>query len=236
MVDTIREIIEQLHERCTTTLRHSLEDQFSSSNGASYSFCLDLDNWISALEGKPEQALLKTAASELALAFLNNCQGQYRNAFKGLRLCLELALQAVHLSTNLVSLQEWLTSQSDTSWSAIIDEENGIFSKRFCRAFFPTAIDHAAPLRSLSQTLYREMSECIHGNVPNKIPLPSTISFDPDTFQLWHSKAATLRYIAIFALTVRYFAALDTDGKDKVRPAILEQLGTMQVFRNAIEG
>lgn len=235
MANSIRAIIGQLHERCTETLGHSLDEEFNSSNGASYSFCLDLDHWLAVLDGRPEKALLATAANEFALAFLNNCQGQYRNAFKGLRLSLELILQGVYLSANLVVLQEWLTSQADTSWSGIIDDENGVFSKRFCRAFFPEIIEHANPFRSLSETIYREMSECIHGNVPNRIPLPNTVSFDRSTFELWHSKAGTLRYVANFALTLRYYPTLGADNKNRIKPVILEQLGTMQAIRTATE-
>ncbi|MBR0778316.1 hypothetical protein JQ625_26090 [Bradyrhizobium diazoefficiens] len=235
MADTIREILNQLHECCTKTIGRSLEEEFNPANGASYSFCVDLDHWIAVLEDRPEQALLVTAANEFALAFLNNCQGQYRNAFKGLRLSLELILQSVYLSANLVVLQEWLNSHADTSWSAIVHNENGIFSARFCRAFFPEAMEHVTPLRSLSETLYREMSECIHGNVPSRIPLPKTIGFDEPTFELWHSKAGTLRYVANFALTLRYYSGLSAESKDRMKPIALDQLGTMQTIRTAME-
>jgi hypothetical protein len=57
---------------------------------------------------------------------LNNSQGQYRNAFKGLRLVLELILQGAYLSVYPVLLSEWLRSQADTSWQAILDPDNGV--------------------------------------------------------------------------------------------------------------
>ncbi len=191
--NSIRKIIASLHECCTRTLEASLVDEHGTLNGASYSFSLDLDRWNAVLKGRPEQALFATAANEFILALLNNAQGQYRNAFKGLRLTLELVLQGIYLSANLVTLSEWLTSHADTSWQAITDENSGVFAKRFCRAFFPEIADEASAFRSLSETLYREMSECTHGNVPNKIPLPKTIDFDQSTFELWHAKAGTLR-------------------------------------------
>jgi hypothetical protein len=235
MAELLRDIIEKLHDCCTKTLESSLSDDFGALNGASYSFCFDLDNWNAVLEGRPEHALYVTAANEFALALLNNSQGQYRNAFKSLRLSLELLLQGVYLSADLVRLNEWLTSHSDTSWSAIVDDNHGIFAKRFCRAFFPELADEAAAFKGLSETLYREMSECTHGNVPNKIPLPKTIEFDKPTFELWHEKAGTLRYIANFALTFRYYCSLPKASKQKIAPTISDQLSSFVPIRTKLE-
>ncbi|MDI1267054.1 MAG: hypothetical protein PS018_27700 [bacterium] len=235
MPDTIRDILTRLHDCCTGTVNRSLADEFNAINGASYAYSSDLDHWITVLDGRPEKALYATAANEFALALLNNSQGQYRNAYKGLRLTLELVLQGVYLSANLVVLNEWLTSQADTSWSAIVDGDNGIFSKRFCRAFFPEVTDDAAAFGALSGTLYREMSECTHGNVPNKIPLPKTIEFNRSTFEMWHAKAETLRYISNFALTVRYYSSLSAEKKQRISPTILDQLGSVNQIRTTLE-
>ena len=132
-------------------------------------------------------------------------------------------------------LNEWLTSHSDTSWDAIVDGENGVFSKRFIRAFFPNVVDDASAFKQLSKTLYREMSECTHGNVPNKIPLPKTIEFDEPTFLLWHEKAETLRYIANFALTARYFLAIPTNAKVAIIPIATDRLGHLESIRTSLE-
>jgi hypothetical protein len=109
---SIREILEKLHDCCTNTMKSSLVDDFSAVNGASYSFSSDLDNWNAVLQGRPEQSLYVTASNEFVLALLNNSQGQYRNAFKSLRLSLELILQGVYLSANLVMLNDWLDDQT----------------------------------------------------------------------------------------------------------------------------
>src|SRR5665213_1828659 len=93
---SIREIIEKLHECCTNTIKLSLAEDFSSLNGTSYSFLSDLDSWNVVLEERPERVLYVTAANEFALALLNNAQGYYRNAFKGLRRSLVLILQRVY--------------------------------------------------------------------------------------------------------------------------------------------
>lgn len=231
----VSEIVAQLHDCCSKALKASLDEKYTQANGASYSFSTDLDVWNAVLQGRPEQALYVAAANEYVLALLNNAQGQYRNAFKGLRLSLELVLQGVYLSANLVVLNEWLTSHADTSWAAILDENKGIFAKRFVRAFFPEAADDAAAFKTLAETLYREMSECTHGNVPNKIPLPKTVDFDEPTFGLWHAKAETLRFVTSFALTTRYFSTLPPKDKGALSPIISERLGHLPYVRAAIE-
>jgi hypothetical protein len=227
----VGDLITQLHDRCSQTIKHSFDDKFAAENGASYSFATDLDTWIKALEGRPEQVLLLTAANEYTLAFLNAAQGQYRNAFKSLRLTLELTLQAIYLSANLVLLNEWLKSHADTSWAAILDQDNGVLTKRFVRAFCHFAEDDASSFRNLAGTLYREMSECIHGNVPNKIPLPKRVDFDKATFQLWHAKAETLQYIATSGnprLLLKTIAIAGT-----IRSTEIEQV-IKEFFREAI--
>ena len=130
-------IVRDLHDLCTASLARSFDTAYDALNANSYRLATDLDCWTKVLESRPEQALYAAASAEYILALLNNAQGQYRNAFKSLRLVLELVLQGVYLSVNLVTLREWLASQADTSWNAILDGDKGIFAKRFCRAFFP---------------------------------------------------------------------------------------------------
>lgn len=232
----LRTIIHSLHQDCTKTVLVSVESRHNEINAASYGLSRDLDAWTKVLAGHPENALYITASTEYVLAQLNNAQGQYRNAFKGLRLVLELILQGAYLSVNLVTLTEWLGSQADTSWQAILDENKGVFAVRYCRAFFPDMAEHAPALKTLAETLYREMSECIHGNVPNKIPLPQKIAFDEPTFTLWHRKASTLRLIVNFVFVVRYFRALNAEQLTKISPIISEQLGHFEPVRLALGG
>ena len=229
-------IIQDLHDLCATTLARSLDAKFDQWNAASYGLAADLDCWTKALESRPEQALYVTASGECILALLNNAQGQYRNGFKGLRLVLELVLQGIYLSVNLVTLKEWLSSQADTSWSSIHDPDKGVFAKRFCRAFFPELEPIVNEFKSLSETLYREMSESIHGNVPNRIPLPGRIEFDEATFALWHDKAATLRYIVNFTLTMRYAREFSDDQRATVEPAVTDQLNHIESVRGVFGG
>ena len=198
--------------------------------GKSYLFASELDAWRSAVEGAEAQ-LVQTASHEYVMSLLNVCQGQYRNGFKALRLVLELCLQSVYLSSNLVNRAEWLSGTQDTTWARLVDANDGPLSKKFCNAFFPEIGEHVAHFRALAQTLYRELSECIHGNVPIHIPLPESLSFSRESLELWHSKAGTLRFVISFALALRYLNGMPSLKRAPLREALLDLLGHIEPIR-----
>lgn len=183
---------------------------------ASHRFAPELALWCVLIGDKREVELFQVAEHEYEYSLLALAQGHYRHAFKSLRLVLELTLQAVYLSSNELRLREWLSNRVDTSWSAIIDKNEGVFSPRFSKGFFPPFENHAAHYGGMAVLLYRECSECVHGNVPQHIPLPKTIAFDQNVFDLWHSKAEILRLVAHSALTLRYFEDLTDETRGKL--------------------
>jgi hypothetical protein len=233
---TPREVMERLHAQCSATLALSTSAGHGTLVGSSYLFSNDLEAWNRVLKTKREEVLYRTASHEYAVSLLNACEGQYRNAFKGLRLVLELCVQGVYLSANLVQLDEWLKGDKDTLWISLMDEDNGVVSKRFCRAFFPELVDHAANFREMTKTLYRELSECIHGNIPNQIPLPITFAFNLDTFKIWHQKASIVRLIVLFYFGVRYLKTLGNDERGSVESGVLDQLGHIEGVRGLFGG
>ena len=224
-------VIAALHAKCAAAVVASTSTENEAVLGESYTFVSDIEAWRDALGGAEESALLETAGAEYVIAMMNVCQAQYRNAFKGLRLVLELCMQTTHLSANLLLRGEWLKGEKDTVWASILNEDDGPLSKRFCRVFYPELADHVAHFRELTRTLYRELSECIHGNVPNHIPLPTELSFDPGTFNLWHEKAKLVRLVVHFALATRYFKALDSASRGGVEGVVLDQLGHIEAIR-----
>lgn len=231
-----KKIIEKLHEACGESVAASFDPQYNSFNGASYGLATDFDSWIAVLSNLKECDLYRTAASEYLSSFLSICQGKHRDAFKGLRLVLELTLQGVHLSASLVPLREWLSNQADTDWRSIVDENNGVFAKKFCRAFFEALTDEIGAFRTLAETLYREMSECTHGNVPHRIPLPTKIAFDEAAFHLWHEKASSLRLLVNFALSMRYLLQLESAQRDQIEAVLSSQLGHLSAIRTVFGG
>lgn len=189
-----------------------------------------------ALDGRPERALYEVAHREYLVSMLNLVQGQYRNAFKGLRLVLELHLQGVLLSTDPIGLSEWLRNARDTLWAAIVDKDNGVFGPRFANAFFPALSERVGAYRGVVRDLYRELSEATHGNVPNAIQLPQSIVFDLDAFDTWCEKADTLRSTVHFALTLRYLGEMDETSTRFIDAVLLDRLGDIAPVRERLGG
>jgi hypothetical protein len=224
-------VLWRLQDQCAAAVTASLVAENEARLGASYLFAGDLEVWRDAISEHPEAALLETATAEYVLAMLNVCQGQYRNGFKGLRLVLELGIQCTYLSANHVLRQEWIRGEADTIWATLVDHENGPLSARFCDAFFADLRDHTAHFRQLAKTLYRELSECIHGNIPNHIPLPSGLAFSQETFSLWNEKAELVRLVVHFAFALRYLRIIPKQRRSGVEAMLAEQLGHIEAIR-----
>jgi hypothetical protein len=230
-VDKLLLEFRKLHGVCTTTLDRSFEGERSASMAKSFLFTGDLAGWSKALTPSPEATLYARAEQEYLASLINVAQGQYCNAFKGLRLVLELTIQGVYLSANLVELNEWLRNSLDTNWSTLMDSNKGPISARFTDSFYPDLAGHVDSFSTMARTLYRELSETIHGNIPKHIPLPSSFAFDEDTFELWHRKAATVRITCLFCLAVRYLTTMSEEKRGIVENSVTEQLGHIAAIR-----
>jgi len=233
----IKEYIKGLHAKCDLIIDASLVEPNLSMVASSHQFAHELDGWYSTLIQRKEAELLRVAALEYEYALLALVQGHYRHSFKGLRLVLELALQSVCLSSNELVLREWLDNRFDTSWRAIVHTDSGVFSVRFADAFFPDLKNHVKNYQSLSQSLYRECSECVHGNTPKHIPLPSSLVFNQSVFELWHQKADNVALTVHFALTMRYLVDLTTYGEiSKIEAFLCDRLGHIEEIRRLLGG
>ena len=199
-------------------------------------FANELTAWCQVLTSQRETTLYCISEQEYVVAILNLCQGQYRNAFSGLRLVVELCLQGVYLSSNLLLIDEWFRRDLDTHWASIVDEENGVFSSRFCRAFFPEVEGHTKSFLSIAKTVYRELSECIHGNVSSHIPLPTAIAYDKESAKVWHEKAETVQLIVNFALAMRYLKNLNGEQQSKLESQLLDTIGHIKPIREIYGG
>jgi len=196
----------------------------------------ELEAWAGTMTGLPEAMLLTAVSKELQYALLAVAQGQYREAFKGQRLVMELTLQTIHLSVNRLELREWLEGRKDTVWGVLLDPENGVLSIRYARAFFPDLEDLVANYRGLAQTLYRECSECVHGNMPHHISVPDVLEFDQESFALWHGKADSTALVLNFALALRFCRELGRDPLSAVEIALMDRLGHVPAIRQFFGG
>ena len=220
-----------LHETCGRILEESSQGDFARLLAESHVFLHELERWTQVLVPRKENHLLAVAAREYQLALLALAQGLYRQAFKGLRLVLELCLQAVHLSAYQVELHEWLECRKDTVWNVLIDEQDGVLSVRFARAFFPELENDVRHYRSLAERLYRECSECVHGSMQKHITLPESLTFSSESFRLWHDKAANVAFVLAFALSLRYLKELQAEDIRTLEHDMLDRLGHVAPIR-----
>ena len=235
-ITAIHRHYEDLHAQCGMILRTSVSGTNEPKIAQSHQFAQEMELWTTVLQSRRECALLKVASYEYQFALLALTQGHYRHAFKGLRLVLELTLQTAKLSTNEIELREWLQNKKDTVWSAIIDSQNGVFSLRFARCFFPSLEMHLASYGALAEQVYRECSECVHGNMPKHVPLPDSLTFSVDTFDLWHTKAGAVALIFHFILAMRYLLELSSSEIQSLEATLLDRVGHVQEIRVAIGG
>ncbi len=220
-----------LHSDCLAVLDATFASGVSSLQSTSHSFIKDLERWCEALVARPEVGMLKAAMCEYQFALLSLVQGQYRQAFMSLRLTMELLLGAVYFSGNELELRIWLKGDRDLVWAAIIDENGGVFSKKFISAFFETLADEARHYRLIAETTYRESSEYVHGNAATHSELPGTLAFSQETFETWHQKANSVRLTTSFALCCRYVFFLDTPTRNSLEPVLLDNLGHLAAVR-----
>ena len=112
---------------------------------------LEKENWLNV-------------TNQLEASIFSAINGMYRQAFTSLRLAFELGLGSIAFSVDKISFYEWLQGINDIRWSVITNVNDGIFSERYLKALFPTAISIKDELQSLSSITYRRLSEYVHGN------------------------------------------------------------------------
>jgi hypothetical protein len=232
----IRGYFEDLRTKSDEIFASSLAEPNDGKVGGSFLFVEELGLWCRLLDSRLESELLRVAALEYEFAILALAQGHYRHAFKGLRLVLELILQTVFLSVDEIALREWLDNRIHTTWASILEVDEGVFSTRFARAFFPALTPHIKNYRELAAVVYRECSECVHGNIPQQIPLPEALKFDQAVFDMWHKKASQVALIAHFVLALRYLQDCPREGLSALEPVLDEHLGHIEEIRNLLGG
>jgi hypothetical protein len=227
---------EQLQSICGGVIQASLAGPNSAKVAESQQFASELSTWCLVLGERRESELLRVAAQEYEFALLALTQGHYRQAFKGLRLVLELALQAIYLSANELRLREWIDNRIGTIWNNIFEGDDAVFSARFSEAFFSELSPHIKTYGQLAKNLYRECSECVHGNTPKYVPLPSSLTFDQSVFDLWHSKAEIMAVVTHFALALRYLNELPEADISRLEPFLADRIGYLSEIRLLLGG
>lgn len=200
----------------------------------SHNFIKELET-ISALITGPEKAVFLIACREYQFALEAILSGRYRHAYASLRLTIEFLLSSVFFSAHQLKLNLWLKGAEDLVWSAINDENKGVFSHNFLRAFFPELGEYRAQYLTLVNTVYRECSEYVHGNPSTHDNDAGPIEYDAERVKDFHDKVETVRLCSLFAFVTRYLPTTSQADRAGVEPIVLEAFGNLPEIQAQFE-
>ncbi|MGB4582679.1 MAG: hypothetical protein WBI05_00875 [Rhodoferax sp.] len=197
-----------------------------------HNYIVDFDVFRLAISDRPEVAVLDSAVKEYQFALFALASGQYRHAFVGLRLFFELMLATIQFSAHEIDYRMWVKDTKDINWSSLKDNQTGVFSVNFIRAFNPAFADIGKQYLAIAEAVYRECSEFVHGNAGTHSKLPSDIAFHEESFFSWHQKATTMRLVIIFLYSARYLNYITVDARIKLEPVIMDTIGNLQAVQD----
>jgi hypothetical protein len=224
----IKEHYTSLKEVSDGILEQSLGEDNLILIAKSHNILFEYSIWLEILKEKPEYNILQTASKELQISIMTLNFGFYSKSFSGLRFFLERSLVAILFSSQEIELKLWEKGERDTYWTEIIDENKGIFSHRFSNAFFPDLKDEIKHFRSLTQKVYRECSEFVHGNNSAIQSLPDTLEYNKILFDSWHNKANAIGRIILFALNLRYLKHISEEDFKKLESINIDNFNSIK--------
>ncbi len=214
---TVTDHYSELGKKTNEILEESLKNEDLELLSSNHHFLNDFALWLEILEGRPECEILQNAIKEYQMAILSNTLGLYQQAFMGLRFFLERTLVALLFSANEIELNLWKIGERDTYWSELTDENKGIFSNKFCKAFFPELKNEIMHFNAITLKVYRECSEYVHGNHSVISKIPKNIIYSEDLFYEWNSKADIIKRIVLFTFCLRYLKVFSISSPEKVK-------------------
>lgn len=233
LMATCHEYYLSVNAVCKDIINRSFSEENQMIFAESHAFVNDLNEWIEILKSRPELELFKIAFREYQYSLIFAAQGLYRQAFNSLRFFIEHSAAAVYFSFREMDLRLWMIGQQDIYWSNIIDQDNGIFSKNYFKAFSPLLIDEASFFGQIAKQIYRECSEYTHGNYSTHKILPLTFEFNENMFREFHEKVGTSKMLVVFLLCARYLNFLDGESKRCLESNIMEHVGHISGIRES---
>ncbi|MFT6500615.1 MAG: hypothetical protein ACJASQ_000724 [Crocinitomicaceae bacterium] len=204
--------------------------------GLSHDLIISLADWNKVITGHDPSNLLKNAIEQVDIACIHILEGMYRSGFAALRLSMEMVAGTVYFSSYNLEYEEWLKGGYDLNWSTIMNDENGILSRRFANAYFPECSDIIGRYLTRSKKMYRELSEMVHGN-------SSTWSFENPS--IMHRPNLVTKFIEVlnefivvvnFELCVRFLDKLPPESIEIIETHVSDSLGTEEIIRTKIGG
>jgi hypothetical protein len=229
----IKEYFSKLNEESQSIFKKSIlaNDQL----GRAHHFASCIYEFSEYIPDPLEKGMFITVSTQLESATLSLTLGMYRQAFASLRLALEMGLGATHFSVHKMELNEWLDGKADIKWSSLVDEDNGVLSKRFSNAFFRELSTEMCSYRIKAISTYRKLSEFVHGNNETWVKSGLKITYNKDLFDAYFTHLTVVSEIIIFIATCRYIKTFD-DGTRESLQFIPEELSHIPIIRELFGG
>ncbi len=203
----------------------ALDQNSLESFTSTHNYLMDYELLRAAIDDRPEKDVMDVALKEYQFSLLALASGQYRYAFGGLRLFFELMLSVVRFSAHEIDLRMWMRDSKDINWDSLKNLDSGVFSINFLRAFNPAFAEFGRQFSAISESVYRECSEYVHGNARTHTMLPSDIKFDCDAHLAWCDKSAAMRQAIVFAFAARYLNYVSADRMMKMESVVMDVIG-----------
>lgn len=228
--ENCKEHFSRLNAQFSSIIDESFSSNLSSRISNLFQLSEDMILWESILSNSIDTTILVSAIQEFEFGLQAVLSGQYRYSFVAQRYFLEQVCRFIYLSTNELHLRHWKLELRDISWSFLIDNENGVFSKNFIRAFFPEVEEEGEHFINMSRKLYRESSEFIHGNFSKIASLPKSINYNEDLLIIWLDFMETSRFIFQFLMFMRFSKNIDKQHIHSLEPMAKDELGGIEEF------
>lgn len=180
-------------------------------NSASYIYELS-----EIIVDKQERQMLETVSAQLESATYTLTLGLYRQAFSSLRLAFEMGLATIYFSAHKLEMQEWFIGKNDIKWSKLINEDDGLLSKRFVEAFFNKAVGNVEVYNAKAKKTYRKLSEFVHGNHQTWHEDGIKLTYDSQMIDLYLEHHTNVVEIILFISVCRYKILLTDEIQDSL--------------------
>ncbi|MCG8550936.1 MAG: hypothetical protein MI799_11090 [Desulfobacterales bacterium] len=229
----IKEYLLKLKAESQNIFNQSLA--FQDDLGKAHHFSACIYEFADNINDQSEKDILIAVSSQLEAATLNACFGMYRQAFASLRLSLEMGLGAVHFSIHKLELQEWIDGRADIKWASLIDENNGILSVRFAKAFFPEFSKDILSYRKKTSSMYRKLSEFVHGNNETWGEKSLKLSYDDKLLKFYFEKVVEVSEVILYVLSCRYLKSFSKKAVESLE-FIPEEMNHLSYIRDFFGG
>ena len=196
----------------------------------------NLQTWYLIIEKEDSAIMLTNAIEELDISCLQMMQGLYRGSFSSLRLSLEMLIGSIYFSAYNLEYIEWKKGSKDLIWATISCKENGVLSNRFAEAYFPELKNNISEFLTNTKTLYRELSEMVHGNNSTWDYNDPSLSFNEEINKKYIECLKVYNEISNFTLSIRYLDNLDENNISKLETHLLDSLQHITEIRTKIGG